>query len=316
MAPSSTPDAWLLVAPDWARPALAPLIATHRATRPVIVRPPGDAALADLAGVAGALVVTDARMTPRSAVPAAFVVAADRPVPVGVLPAGAREGLAAFVAAAVAVHARAPAAAPIALLAQWDDAALRTARRSRDLIVAGGAPAPGELCLWSADRIVRRDVLGALRHGVALALYYGHGRAYGWTGYHGLHTRHLVHARGEPAGGIVSLTCSTAARMRGQRSFAERIVGDGIAPAAFGAVCPTRTVDNWRWGLAISRILAARGDLTFGELLAGALPASPAAWPGFGAYRIVGDPLTPLRGAAGAIAASAAIVAPGLDDAV
>lgn len=315
MAPSSTPDAWLLIAPEGARSVLQPLIAAHARARPVIVRSPDGNGLADLAGIAGAMVVTDARTTPRSALPGAFVVAGDRPVPVGVLPAGARDDLAAFVAAAVAVHARPPTCAPIALLAQWDTAALRTAQRSLDLIVGGAPRVPGEVCLWTADRIVRRDVLCALRHGVALALYYGHGRAYGWTGYHGLHTRHLVHARGDPAGAIVSLTCSTAARSRSRRSFAERIVLGGIAAASFGAVCPTRTVDNWRWGLALSRALAVRTDRTLAGLLLAALPAGPAAWPGLGAYRIVGDPLTPLRGAAGAVMASAAVVAVGLDEA-
>ncbi len=313
-AASSTADAWLLVAPDWAEDALAPLIAAHRRRRAVIVRRPAKDALADLANVAGAMMVCDARATPRSALASAFAVDGDRQVPVGVLPASRRDGLADFVAAAVAVHARRGPCAPVALLGQWDDAALRTAQRSAELISDDGGLPPGSVCVWTADRIVRRDLLGALRLGPALALYFGHGRAYGWTGYHGLHTRHLVHARGAPVGAMISLTCSTAARPPGRRAFSERIVLDGIAPVAFGAVRPTRTTDNWRWGLSISRILAAKRQLTLGALLSAALPSDPAAWPGFDAYRIIGDPLTPLRGASGAVAACAGIWAPGPGD--
>lgn len=304
--------AWRLVADARARAALGPLIAAHAATRPVQLRDHGAGALDDLAGVAAVLMVGGPGRAPRTALPGAMLWHGARPVPAGWLPAVEDAALAAFAATAARLRARPRGQAPVALLAQWDDAALRSARRGAAILGSDAAR------LWSADRIVRRDLLGALRLGPALAMYFGHGRAYGWAGYHGLHSRHLTHARGEPSAAVLSLTCRTATRHHGGHSFAERLVLDGVAGAAFGAVAPTRSVDNWRWGLTLTRRLGAddldAADDSLGALLAGALGGAGTDWHGVRDYRIIGDPLTPLRAAAGAAIATANVAAPDPDD--
>ncbi len=201
-----------------------------------------------------------------------------------------------------------PGAVPVALLGQWDDQALRTASRTAELLRSNDDL---ELFEWTADRIIRRDLLTALRAGPGLGLYFGHGRPYGWSGYHGLHIRHLQHAQGKPLGAVVSLTCNTAARSRGGRySFAEQLALHGIAAAALGAIEPTRTASNWRWGLGMCRELARDPHRPIGELLLRSGEALSQDWLGGDAYRLIGDPLAMPIGAEGAVEACRTIQAP------
>jgi hypothetical protein len=312
---SCTPDTWLLVAPAAAEHLLSPLTSAHRVRRPVRVARPDADWTRELDDVAGVLLVGDRRRTPRTALPGPFLPAADgRRVPVGFVPHVAREDLERFASAAAEVQARSspaggPAAGdelgPLAFLGQWDDHVVRMVARSRRILDARAPVAP--VLFWTADRIVRRDLLVALRAGLGLALYFGHGRPYGWAGYHGLHTRHLVYARGRPTGAMISLTCHTANRHKVALSFSEALVVHGIAAAAFGAVRPTRTVDNWWWGTSLCELYAERPATTLGELIVRACPPRPEQWE---SYRILGDPLAPLVGAPGAAAASRAVFAP------
>lgn len=314
MTTSSTPDAWLLVAPPSALAALRPLVEAHAARRPVhVVAPERDWQVA-LDGAAGVMVVGDRRRSPRTGVDGVFVTdAGGRRVPLGWLPRVDDAGLARFAAGAAEVERRIGRAGPVALLGQWDDQVQRTVARSLELLADTDGAERLRAFWWTADRIIRRDLLVALRHGLGLAFYFGHGRAYGWSGYHGLHSRHLEHARGEPAGAILSLTCSTAARRGGKISFAETIVLNGIAAATLGAVRATRTVDNWRWGLALCRELARDPGRRIGDLVVAAGTTAAHEWLAGDTYRIIGDPLARLVGADAAEAACAGVLAPAPD---
>jgi len=306
---SSTADAWLLIASSAARASLAPLVDAHAARRPVRVFAEEEDWRGALDDAAGVLRVTQGRRAPRNALPGLFLTApSGRRVPAGCLPQSDAATLRRYALAAAAVQRRPAGPVPVALLAQWDDQALRTARRTAELLRASRDL---RLFEWGADRVVRRDMLTALRGGPGLALYFGHGRPYGWSGYHGLHIRHLQHAVGAPLGAVVSLTCNTAARSRGGRyAFAEQIALHGIAAAALGAIEPTRTASNWRWGLALCRELARDPHRPIGELLlrAGAGPSGD--WLGEAAYRLIGDPLAMPIGASGAIEACRSVQAP------
>ncbi|HET7784646.1 MAG TPA: C25 family cysteine peptidase [Myxococcales bacterium] len=314
MPTSSTPE-WVLAAPRSALEALRPLVAAHAARGRVrlLLRdrldPPAPAEVASaLGGAAGVLVAGDRRRSPRSVLPGPFLTAPDgRSVPAGWLPLGRGGGQPRFVAAAAEVVSRRRERVPLALLGQWDEQVTRIVEKSLRIFGNGSAAKP---LWWTADRMTRRDLLGALRLGLGAAVYYGHGRPYGWAGYHGLHNRHLQYARGRPAGAILSLTCRTAARSRAGISFSEALVVEGVAAAAVGAVTPTRTVDNWWWGTRLCEVLA-EGAETLGDLLTRARPMRPEA---VAAYRIVGDPLAPLDGAPGAAAACARVWAPAPGD--
>jgi hypothetical protein len=306
---SFTADGWILVASAAARRSLAPLIEAHAAKRPVRIFAEGEDWRDALDDAAGVLIVSERRRAPRNALPGLFLTSASgRRVPAGSLPQGNSATLAQYAMAAAGVHRRRPGPIPIALLAQWDDEALRTTARAAALLQDSENV---RLFQWTADRIVRRDLLTAFRCGPGLALYFGHGRPYGWCGYHGLHIRHLRHARGEALAAVVSLTCNTAARTWGGRySFAERLALSGIAAAAVGAIEPTRTPSNWRWGVGLCRELACNPHRPIGELLLRSGASLSHDWVGGDSYRIIGDPLTPLVGASSALSACRQVYAP------
>jgi len=308
----SMPETWLLSAPPEALPVLRPLIEAQRERRPVRVITPADDWQDQLDDVAGVLLVGNRRQTPRTALPGPFANASDgRRVPAGWLPFTNPAELGCYAAAAAEVHHRSGSGGPIALLGQWDDHVTRMIRRSIQILNGDNGAPPVPLFWWTADRIIRRDLLTAMRIGLGVAMYCGHGRPYGWAGYHGLHTRHLVHAKGRPSGAILSLTCHTANRHRVGLSFAETITLSGIAAAAFSAVRPTQTVDNWYWGINICEALSKNPACTLGDLILNACPPRPEQWD---SYRIIGDPLAPLLSAPGAAEACSRVWAPGPDD--
>jgi hypothetical protein len=273
--------------------------------------PPADALASAACDAAGVLVAGDARRAPRSVLPGPFLrTPGGRDVPVGWLPLAGLDAVTRFAAAASEVLQRGGEQRPLALLGQWDAPVTRMVEKSLRILATAPDAAARPALWWTADRIARRGLLGALRLGLATAIYFGHGRPYGWAGYHGLHTRHLVHARGKAAGAILSLTCRTAARSRHGLSFSESLILEGVAAAAVGAVQPTRTVDNWWWGTRLCEVLV-EGVETVGELLARACPPREEA---VSAYRILGDPLARLAGAPGAAAACARVWAPAPGD--
>lgn len=306
------PDTWLLSAPPEALPALRPLIQAHQERRPVRILVPSDNWQEQLDDVAGVLVVGNRRHTPRTALPGPFVTSADgRRVPAGWLPFTNLADLGCFANAAAEVQQRSGSGGPIALLGQLDDHVTRMIRRSVQILAGENSEPSMPVFWWTADRIIRRDLLGALRIGLGVAMYCGHGRPYGWAGYHGLHSRHLIHAKGRPTGAMLSLTCHTANRYRVALSFAEMIPLSGIAAAAFSAVRPTQTVDNWYWGINICEVLSRNPACSVGELILKACPPRQEQWR---SYRIIGDPLAPLLSAPDAAKACSRIWAPAPDD--
>jgi hypothetical protein len=277
----------------------------------------------ELTDAAGVLVVGNPAFAPRDALAGLFVRdSAGRRVPAGWLPANA--GLARHVEAAAEVARRCAAMnplGPVALLAQFDDRALRLSRRTARLLGSevvrracrsGRVHAAIPTFLWSADRIVRNDMLSALATGPGLALYVGHGRTAGWLGYHGVRSHHLARARGAPIGAVVSITCMAASRcpLIGPLSFAEAIIFEGIAAASVGAVVPTEHGRNQQWTRGLCRALL-EGAETLGEALGLAVPDEP----GIDAdYRIIGDPLAGLRGHHLALVRGTEVYAPAATD--
>lgn len=261
-------------------------------------------------GLRALLLVGDRRRSPRRVLPGPFLPDDEgRPVPVGWLPAIDPATLKTFAQVGAAIQAREGPVGPLAFLGQWDPQVQRMVARSHRILARGGSAL--RPLWWTADRLVRRDLLVALRLGPGLAFYFGHGRPYGWQGYHGLHTRHLRWARGEPVGAILSLTCRTASRHRVGLSFAEELVLQGICGACLAACTATRTIDNWWWATCLEEALARDPPEDLATLLVRAAPARPEA---VAAYRIIGDPMARLIGAPGAEVACQAVWAPAPDD--
>lgn len=317
MTTSSSPE-WVLAAPREAWPVLQPLADAHAARRPVrlLLRdtrevPPLAELLPELERAAGVLIVGDRRRSPRSVLPGPFLLTSGgRKVPAGWLPMGHPESLERFVAAATEVQQRSGDPGPLALVGQWDGQVTRMVERSLSILRDSPGTSPPPVFWWTADRLVRRELLTALRIGLGTAMYFGHGRPYGWAGYHGLHSRHLAHAQGRPTGALLSLTCHTASRRKVGTSFAENLVLEGIAAAALGAISSTQTVDNWWWGASLCEEITQHPS-TLGELLLRACPPRPKA---IESYRILGDPLATLRGAPTARQEGARVWAPSAEE--
>jgi hypothetical protein len=291
---TGVPGRVVLVAPGRALGPLAPLIDAYQEGRPVeVVR--GE----DLTGLDGHLEAADAvlvvaapRRSPRTVLPGVAVeTAAGRRIPVGVVPNLGDDALRRFARAAASVHARPDGRPSVALLAQrsprYRDLAGRVGR-----VLTERTPAT-PVSWWTADRLVRDDLATGLGLGLGVALYVGHGRPVGWVGYRGTRAHHLPTPEA-PVGAILSLACLTASRRRTGLSFGEALVMRGCAAASLAAVKRTLHLDNARWALGIARALA-EGAATIGELVVLAEP--PAA---DRCYRILGDPLAPLRDTPGA----------------
>jgi len=294
------PDRLVVVASGAARAALDPLLRAHRRRRPVVVVDDAAALGPLLPCAAGVLLV--GRSSPARALPGPFLHRPDgTAVPAGYLP-DSPSRLAVFAEAAGRVQARGPApCGPFALLGELDERALRTAARVADVL-------PRDACRlhWTADRLPRAALAQALGCGVAAALYFGHASAGYWAGYGGFGGR-LAAMRQEPLGAILSLACSAAARPRHGFSLAEELVLSGHCASALGAVRPTLHKHNAALGLALAAALTRAA--TLGGLLAACRDRDAALRP----YRIIGDPLAPLRAAAGAWAAARGVFAPAPD---
>lgn len=261
-------------------------------------------------GTDGLLFVGHRRRAPRTCLPGPFLKdPTGRTVPVGWLP-DLGEGLQCFASnAARVVDRQDDMRGPLALLGQWDARYLHLAERMEANLRSNGS-LPFPIFRWTSERIMRDDLVDALRLGLGLAIYFGHGRSKGWAGYHGLRAEHLLDKPGEPLGALLSITCLTASRWRVGLSFLERVVLGGAAAGAMGAVSRVKHIDNMRWMLGLANALR-QGTLFLGQALAHAAPDND---PAQAAYRIIGDPLAPMLGTIQGLYRAAQVWAPAPDE--
>jgi hypothetical protein len=255
------------------------------------------------AGLDAVLLAAPARYAPRTMLPGPFLQNGEgRIIAAAWLPVRGAASVRRFSEAAARVQRRRRQTPTLALLGQWHPKYLKLSDRVQDLVKR-----PVRAFRWTSDIIGREAVVEALGAGLALGVYLGHGRASGWVGYYGMRTRHFESFHGEPLGSLLSLCCRTASRRRTGLSFAEALPLLGVAAASFGAVTETRHTDNTRWVVRISERLGNGAD-TVGELLVRAAPPNLEA---SAPYRLIGDPLAPLRAeTAGARRAAAVITYP------
>ncbi len=305
---------WLVAGSPAALTSLAPLIEAHRRMRPVRLLdlpagglPSPEWWRAHLDGVAAVMIAGDGRHAPRLALGGVFLAdASRRRVPAGWLP-GDHAERARYARAAASVVRRAADGlprGPLVLLAQWEDRALQFTNEL-EMEIAENNRLP--LFRWSAERVMRHDLLAGLCCGLGGAIYCGHGNATGWLGYGGVSAQDLAAAAGEPIGAIISLSCSIATRARRKASFAEELVTGGLCAAVLGAAGRTLHLKNRVLGRAFCAAIAG-GAPTLGEALTAVPPDTLAH------YRIIGDPLAPLVGARDALARSRAVFAPAPND--
>ena len=309
---SATQGTWVLAGPRAALPTLRPLVRAHERLRPVRVieleSPTATVSAEQLVDADGLLLVGDRRRAPSTVLPGPFLQdATGRAVPSGWVP---DVGLERFAAAAARVLRRGGGVpGPLALLGQWNERYQRLAGRMEANLESSGE-LPFAVLRWTSERIARDDLVRALRLGLGVGIYFGHGRPSGWAGYHGLRAAHLTAVAGEPLGALLSVTCLTANRRRLGLSFSEEVVTGGVAACAVGAVAPVSHLENMRWMLGLAAAMRA-GEIRLGAAL---LAAAPAGASTRSAYRILGDPLAPLVGTLEGARRAARVWAPAADE--
>jgi hypothetical protein len=321
MPTSSTPETWVVAGRAAALQQLAPLIQAYRAVRPVRVVtvaetefPTVEVLGGEWDDAASLLVIGERRRSPRNVVPGLFLKdQSGRRVPIGWLP-DAKDRLRTFAEAAARVVTRSHAGAargPLVLLGQWEDRTLRLTGQTEQCFQSTETDRPLPLFRWTSERIARTDMLAGLRCGVGIAIYFGHGRARGWAGYHGVRGHHLPGTTGEPVGAVLSLTCHVASRYKVGLSFAEEMVLGGFCAASLGATSATVHLENGLLAHKICATLANRDVATVGELLVrSGLTERECTL----TYRLVGDPLASLAGEVDSCARAAEVYAPAPDD--
>jgi len=284
---------WALVVQDPASLVeLEPLIEARRRVSTVLL----------CGSLKEALEVADCVLTVGGEAPQSAIMTArdGRRIPVGWVGAE-RDVLRIFVRAATQLVLRQEqdlAPGPAILLAQWDD---------RALLLADEVEQACELPLlrWTAERVIRRDVLEGLRCGAGAVLYLGHALSGGWVGYGGVTAVALAARRMPPLGVVITVAGDAAQCHRNRASFCDELVMRGACAAALGAIGKSKH-ETIRV-LARSAARALGRARTLGELLL-QLPEEV-----LQGYRIAGDPAAPFIGAAHALEAASEVYAPAPD---
>lgn len=299
--------AWVLVGPGRSLEQLSGLVELRAGQRKVRVierdSVPGPSEWPDLvpSGAAGVLLVGDRRRSPRRVTAWPFV--PDRGgawVPVGWVPAV--PDLSPFVAAATRVSTRVHPA-PVAVLGQRSPRYQRLGARLVHHLGEVGS------VRWGAERLTREDLVDGLAAGLGTAVYLGHGRPAGWAAYRGLRAEHLRPLVAEPVGCILSVTCWTASRRRVGISFCEKIVTQGSAASAVGAVLPVLHLDNTRVVVALACALR-EGAADVAALMRGIFLEDGHPTPEAAGFRLCGDPLAVLAGCEETSGRTARVFAP------
>jgi hypothetical protein len=97
---------------------------------------------------------------------------------------------------------------------------------------------------WQADMIDREALANALTTGPELAIYTGHGRMNGWSGYQVTKWSTIKQAKkGVPIGALMHFSCSAMAGRKSGESFGAKWVLSGRALSSFGATSAIKTTD-------------------------------------------------------------------------
>lgn len=145
------------------------------------------------------------------------------------------------------------------VLSMWRESYLRRAA----VLQRGMKEAWGEdlVDAWTADLYDRDELVHKLAtNPVELAIYLGHGRAYGWSGYRGLRWHHLeAHAPKHPIGGLISISCNNLA-------FGRKLLEEGRVGAFLGSEEALPVAPSFRLIDLLGEVIASSKPLTFGAL--------------------------------------------------
>jgi len=254
----------------------------------------------DLIGLAkgfdAVMLAGDSRFSPQKVISGPFINPEGKNIPVGWLPVSEPVNLKKFISTSVRVHKRKKDRITLGLLSQRTSQYLKVIDKMQAELK--GLSKKITFFRWTSELVFPEDMLAGINSGIGAAIYIGHGRPVGWSGYFGIRMQHFRDFANEPAGSVISLCCNTAGRKNVRISFSENLVIEGFASAAFGATRATLFTDNTRWAVNVCHSLG-KGITTVGELITDAAPATRS---GISSYRLIGDPLSPLFSGSGSLA--------------
>jgi len=187
------------------------------------------------------------------------------------------------------------------VLAMWKELYLSWGNRFLDWMRQGTNGGAVEVSPWFSDLVSRDELCGMLATGPAFAVYVGHGRSRGWSGYRGLRWEHVESLEVQkPCGVIVSLSCDTLKREKDVPSFGSRWIRLGRSCAFVGSTERLGYLPNADFALELGQVLSTGKNRTIGELMVEVYrrlkcpPERELGLEAFSTYRIMGNPLQPL----------------------
>jgi hypothetical protein len=154
---------------------------------------------------------------------------------------------------------------------------------------------------WFSDVMSRYDICERLAEGPRLAVYVGHGRARGFSGYMGLRWHHLIQVPAKaPCGTVIAFSCDTLKREHGIFPFGCQWVTGGRAISFFGSVDAVTVKANAQLAHVIGSVFESRTAETVGQVMQKTAeklngnPKNSEAYRAFRTYRLIGNPLQPL----------------------
>lgn len=245
----------------------------------------------------GILLVAPRRRSPARLVPAPVL----NGVLIGIIQAESEAQLKPWLRALLDTHTVTQGAI-WAVLAMWKNVYLMWGERFAKWMHAGFNDKETEVQTWFADTVSRQDVCKLLAAGPQLALYCGHGRARGWSGYRGVRWEHIAAAElRKPCGVLISLACDTLKQTRGVFPFGCQWVSEGRACSYVGSVDRVGYEANAAFAHELGRIFAMGHCQNIGHLLREVheyleqRPDLTKAMRAFLTYRLMGNPLQALR---------------------
>ncbi len=185
-----------------------------------------------------------------------------------------------------------------ATLAMGKDLYLNFGRKVHATLQAGSARYGTTTKNWHADVITRDKLCQRLTTGPQLAIYMGHGRSRGWSGYQAVRWEHIAATDVQrPCGTIVSFACDTLQCADDTVSFGYQWIATGRAAAYFGTTIAMKVAPGMRLASIFADRLSQFRFQTIGELMVSvdehvnASHTLAAAKDELDAFRLVGFPL-------------------------
>jgi hypothetical protein len=221
-------------------------------------------------------------------------------IPIGIIQAESEEHIKLWLHA-ISLHNVESRRITWAVLAMWKDVYLRKGESFAQFLRAGISDRNIEVEKWFADTISRDEVCKKLATGPQLAVYFGHGRPRGWSGYSGIRWNHISDKEMiKPCGVIISFTCDTLKQSRDITPFGCQWVNGGRACSYIGSIDSVDHECNMAFAHELSLVLSDGHCRTIGQLFSDIYEHLEQksdlrkVQQAFNTYRIMGNPLQAL----------------------